>query len=268
LIFRLNNVSLRYPRSGAPVLSNLSLKIDSGEFVGIVGPTASGKSSLLKILSGVIPHFETAEIGGAVEIFGEPPANWTLARLCRKVGLVMEDPEDQLFNLRVRDEATWALENHGLPPQEIFKRAGEALRFFGIETLSDRVTFDLSGGEKQRLALASIYAIDPEVLLLDKPTSELDPEGTDQVLEAVQRLRAAKRTVVIVEDNIDFLITCCSRILLLDRGSIRIDAEPVEFIRRLSALRDVPIRNSDAVVAALRLNLDPMHFVRILQSTK
>ncbi len=264
MIFCLEGAGLKYPRAGAPILADLSMQVDKGEFVGIIGPTGCGKSSLLKLLSGVIPHFEAAEVTGRVEILDRPGPEWSLASLSGKVGLVMEDPEDQLFNLRVRDEVTWALENRGLPKDEILKRAAAALNFFGIEHLSDRITFDLSGGEKQRLALASIYAIDPEVLLLDKPTSELDPEGTDQVLDAIRRLRDANRTAVIVEDKIDFLISCCTRLLLLDRGRIRIDAEPVEFIRQLSRLHDVPVRNSDAVVAALRLNLDPMHFVRML----
>ena len=105
--------------------------------------------------------------------------------------------------------------------------------------------------------------IDPQVLLLDKPTSELDPEGTDQVLDAVQRLRDANRTVVIAEDKIDFLISCCTRLLLLDRGAIRLDASPAVFVRQLSNLHNVAVRNSDLVVAALRLNLDPMHFFHL-----
>jgi energy-coupling factor transporter ATP-binding protein EcfA2 len=266
LIFRLADVGLKYSRSDTHVLAGLSLEIDEGEFVGIVGPTGCGKSSLLKILCGVIPHFESADVTGVVEIFGRPAAEWSLAGLSGKVGLVMEDPEDQLFNLRVRDEATWALENRGLPKQEILRRAADALRFFGIEHLADRITFDLSGGEKQRLALASTYAIDPEVLLLDKPTSELDPEGTEQVLEAIQRLRAANKTVLIVEDKIDFLLSCCTRLLLLDGGRIRIDAPPEEFVRRLALVPDVAVRNSDLVVAAQRLNLEPLHFLRMLQT--
>lgn len=266
MIFRLNDVALKYGRSDAAVLSGLSLEIDKGEFVGVVGPTGCGKTSLLKILAGVVPHFEPAGLSGSIQIFEKPTAEWSLARLSEKVGLVMEDPEDQLFNLRVRDEVTWALENRGLPKDEILQRAAAALRFFGIEPLADRITFDLSGGEKQRLALASIYAIDPEVLLLDKPTSELDPEGTAQVLEAIRTLRTAQRTVVIVEDKIDFLISCCTRLLLLDGGRIRIDADPAEFIRQLARLDDVAVRNPDAVLAALRLNLDPLHFLRMLEA--
>ena len=109
MIFRLANVGLKYSRSDRHVLAGLSLEIDKGEFVGIVGPTGCGKSSLLKILCGVIPHFESADVTGVVEIFGRPAAEWSLAALSGKVGLVMEDPEDQLFNLRVRDEATWAI---------------------------------------------------------------------------------------------------------------------------------------------------------------
>jgi energy-coupling factor transporter ATP-binding protein EcfA2 len=266
LIFRLSGVGLRYARSEQPVFTGLSLTIDKGEFVGIIGPTACGKSSLLKILSGVIPHFEAAEVSGVVDIFGRPSPDWSLAALSGRVGLVMEDPEDQLFNLRVREEVTWALENRGMPKDHILRRAAEALRFFGIDHLADRVTFDLSGGEKQRLALAAIYAIDPEVLLLDKPTSELDPDGTEQVLEAIQRLRAANRTVVIVEDKIDFLISCCSRLVLLDGGRVRLDAAPEEFISKLSAMTDVAVRNSDVVLAAQRLNLDPLHFLRMLET--
>jgi len=264
LIFRLAGAGLKYARAAQPVFADLSLTIDKGEFVGIIGPTGCGKSSLLKILSGVIPHFEAAELSGAVEIFGRSSRDWSLAALSGRVGLVMEDPEDQLFNLRVREEVTWGLENRGMPAEQILRRAGEALRFFGIDHLVDRVTFDLSGGEKQRLALAAIYAIDPEVLLLDKPTSELDPDGTDQVLEAIQRLRNANRTVVIVEDKIDFLISCCTRLVLLDGGRIRLDAAPAEFIRQLSVMTDVAVRNSDIVLAAQQLNLEPLHFLRML----
>jgi len=266
LIFRLADVGLKYPRSELSVFSGLSLEIEKGQFVGIIGPTGSGKSSLLKILSGVIPHFEAADISGTIELFGRTPSEWSLASLSGKVGLVMEDPDDQLFNLRVREEVTWALENRGMPKEEILRRASEALRFFGIEHLMDRVTFDLSGGEKQRLALASIYAIDPEVLLLDKPTSELDPDGTEQVLEAIKRLRDANRTVIIVEDKIDFLISCCTRLLLVDSGGIVIDAEPIEFVRQLSLLNEIRVRNSDLVVAAQRLNLHPLHFLRMLET--
>lgn len=266
MIFRLDDVALKYPRAEEAVLSRVSLHIEKGEFVGLVGPTGCGKTSLLKILAGVIPHFEPASLGGNIQIFETPIEEWSLARLSEKVGLVMEDPEDQLFNLRVRDEVTWGLENRGLPREEILLRAGDALRFFGIDSLADRITFDLSGGEKQRLALASIYAVDPEVLLLDKPTSELDPDGTLQVLEAIRRLRNADRTVVIVEDKIDFLISCCTRLLLLDGGRIRIDAAPADFVRELAKLKDVAVRNPDVVLAALELNLDPLHFVRMLEA--
>lgn len=264
-VFAFSTVSLKYPRNPGFVLEDISLRVDKGEFIGIVGPTGCGKTSLLKIMSGVVPHYEAGDVAGRAEILGRPLGDWTLSQLSERIGFVMEDPEDQVFNLRVQDEVTWGLENRGLPEPEIRRRADEALHFFGIERLKERVTFDLSGGEKQRLALASIYAIRPEVMLLDKPTSELDPGGTDQVMDAIRRLKDAGTTVVIVEDKIDFLLSCCDRVLLLADSRILIDGTPEHFARELASRPDIPVRNSDAVVAAIELGLEPFHFVRGLR---
>lgn len=264
-VFDFSKVSLRYPRGSAFILEDISLHIDKGEFIGIVGPTGCGKTSLLKVMAGVVPHYESGEVGGRAEVLGKALQEWTLGQLSERIGFVMEDPEDQVFNLRVQDEVTWGLENRGLPEAEIRQRADEALRFFGIERLKERVTFDLSGGEKQRLALASIYAIRPEVMLLDKPTSELDPGGTDQVMDAIRRLKHAGTTVVVVEDKIDFLLSCCDRVLLLANSTIQINGTPEQFARELASRPDIPVRNSDAVVAAMELGLDPFHFFRSMR---
>lgn len=263
-VYSLREVTVRYPRAGDPVLSGLSLQIRPGEFIGIMGPTGCGKTTLLKVLAGVIPHYEACELEGEVRILGRPSSEWPLAHLSQKIGLVMEDPEGQIFNLRVRDEVTWGLENLGLSREEILDRATHALCYFGIESLADRVTFDLSGGEKQRLALASIYALNPEVLLLDKPTSELDPAGAAQVRDAVELLRQERRTVVLVEDRIDWLVSCCDRLLLMVDGRIQIDAPPDVFVRLLPDFESAGVRNSDLVLAAMKLDLDPMHFVKLL----
>src|SRR5216117_4121348 len=187
-VIALERVTLRYPTAPSPTLRDISFRVEPGEFVGIVGSTGSGKSTLLYLLAGVIPHYLGAEISGDVLIYGRRTQELSLARISERVGLVLQDPEAQLFNLLVRDELAWGLENRGLPRAQIASRLASTLSFFRIEKLQDRITYDLSGGEKQRVALAAVHAIAPEVYLFDHPTSQLDPIGAAEVIAAVRRL--------------------------------------------------------------------------------
>src|SRR2546422_673700 len=186
-VIALDRVSVRYATAPSPTLRDISFRVEPGEFVGIVGSTGSGKSTLLYLLAGVIPHYLGAEISGDVLIHGRRTQELSLARISERVGLVLQDPEAQLFNLLVRDELAWGLENRGLPRAQIASRLASTLSFFRIEKLQDRITYDLSGGEKQRVALAAVHAIAPEVYLFDHPTSQLDPIGAAEVIAAVRR---------------------------------------------------------------------------------
>ncbi|MEM2942133.1 MAG: ABC transporter ATP-binding protein [Candidatus Bathyarchaeia archaeon] len=238
----LRDVSFAYLRGTGPVLRNVSLTVRRGEFLGVMGPTGAGKTTLLYVMSGVIPHYLKGRLSGAVTVNGKSTTETSMAELSKVVGLVMQDPESQLFNLFVREELTWGLENRGIPKEEIIKKRNEVVEFFNIAHLLNSVTYDLSGGEKQRVAIASVYALGNEILLLDEPTSELDPIGTTIVFDAVRRLASRRGvTVVMVEHKSEQLAQFADRIALLNDGEIKVVAEPKEFFGKKELLAEAGI---------------------------
>ncbi|MEM4251286.1 MAG: energy-coupling factor transporter ATPase, partial [Candidatus Bathyarchaeia archaeon] len=248
----LENVSFSY-RGGGKVLRGVNLKIRRGEFFGVVGPTGAGKTTLLYAISGVAPHYYGGLLTGRVITCGLDTSKHTLNEISRKVNLVMQDPESQLFNLHVAEELRWGLENLGVPKDEIDRRVDQVAEFMRIENLKDRLTFNLSGGEKQKVAIAAIYALEPEVILLDEPTSELDSQGSDLVFEAVRRLTSGKgTTVVMVEHKVEQLAEFADRIALMSDGSILAVSEPRDFFLD-NALRKVGIDPPQIVELGNRL---------------
>ncbi len=242
-VIQLHDVSFRHLGSERPAVEHVSLQVRAGEFLGIIGPTGSGKTTLLYLMSGVIPHYVRGELSGEILVHGQPTRASSLAELAARLGVVLQDPEAQLFNLLVRDELTWGLENRGVPRHEIARRLEDTLAFFGIESLRDRITYDLSGGQKQRVALAAVHAITPEVLLFDNPTSQLDPIGAASVIQAVRQLvDEGKHTIVMVEDKIDELVEHAHRLVLLDRGRVALDAAPRDFCLQRDTLAAAGVR--------------------------
>jgi energy-coupling factor transport system ATP-binding protein len=253
-VIALEGVTLRYPTAPGPTLRDVSLRVAPGEFVGIVGSTGSGKSSLLYLLAGVIPHYLRGEITGDVLIYGRRTQELSLARITERVGLVLQDPEAQLFNLLVRDELAWGLENRGLPRAEIAARVASTLSFLRIGKLEDRITYDLSGGEKQRVALAAVHAIAPDIYLFDQPTSQLDPIGAAEMIAAIRRLAERhQHTIVMVEDKVDELVEHADRLVLLDGGRIVLDAEPRAFCLRKDLLDAAGVRPTQMAELSYRL---------------
>jgi energy-coupling factor transport system ATP-binding protein len=221
LVLSIESFSFTYDGSYQPALSNIDLSVRRGEFLGIVGPTGAGKSTLLQCLCGVIPFYNHGERSGAVYVKGREVAQYRgLADIANTVSLVLQDPETQLFNLHVRDELAWGLENRGVPLAEIRAAMQQAADAFGIGHLLDRNTATLSGGEKQRVVVASVFALKPEVVLLDEPTSELDPVGTEMVFEAAGLLAAQGITVVMVEHKIEELVRYADRLAVVEAGRI------------------------------------------------
>lgn len=232
----LDDVSFLYPRSEAPVLDHVSLTVKRGEFLGIVGPTGSGKSTLLALMAGVIPHYLHGDLSGDVRLLGKSTFEMSLAEFAVHVGLVLQDPDSQLFNLLVRDELVWGLENRGVERLRQREMLDDVLRFFRIGSLEERITYDLSGGEKQRVAIAAAYISRPDIFLLDNPTSQLDPRGSALAIESIRRVLENHQTVVMVEDKIDELVTHAHRLIVLDRGRIVMEGTPLEICRGLSQL--------------------------------
>jgi energy-coupling factor transporter ATP-binding protein EcfA2 len=227
-IAELVNFTYRYPDSGKPALSGIHLGISQGELLGVVGPSGAGKSSLGYTLSGFIPHFYQGEPSGVQRVLGRDIDTVELGDLAGGVGLVVQNPFNQISGARytVREEIAFGLENLGLERGEIIDRVNETLDQFKLSDLSDRSPYALSGGQQQRLALASIFAMEPSLLILDEPTSQLDPAGTHEVFEVVHNLtQLGTTTVVLITHKLEWLAEFASRVIVLLEGEIKLDGK-------------------------------------------
>jgi len=240
-IVEINNLSFFY--SNKKVLSSVNLSIEKGEFVLIMGPSPSGKSTLVYCISGLIPNCIEGKMLGVVRVNGLDTREHTIAELSKHVGIVLQDPEAQLLELRVVDEVALPLENLGVPSDEIRRRVDEALEIVGLKGFEDRSPMELSGGEKQKLAIASILALKPKIIVLDEPTANVDLVGTSQVYETLRELNEEHDlTIIVVENKVDIALKYANRAILMKDGCVIADGEPNEVL------------NSKALV---ELGLDP-----------
>jgi len=223
-------LSFRYEGSGEWALRDVDLEIDRGELVLVLGSTGSGKSTFLRCLIGLIPHFYPGEYLGSVRVMGMEVASTPVHRLATRVGMVFQNPETQIFSTTVESELAFPLENLGVPPGEIRRRVEDALDRFGLRDLRRRNPAELSGGQKQRLAIATVMAMGPDVLLLDEPTSMLDPLAAKEVLDLVVKIcREEGRTVLVAEHRTDLLAPHADRVIAFSGGRVIFSGEPRSF---------------------------------------
>ena len=254
-VITIENATFRFSSADEPTLKNINVDVKKGEFIGMVGPTGSGKTTLLNLIAGVLPHYFPGELQGVVKIFGTPSVDLSMAQLSKEVGLVMQDPDSQLFNLFVKDEVIWGLENLGVPREEIAESRTKSAEMFRISSLLDRITYDLSGGEKQLTAITATYMMRPKILLFDNPTSALDPLGSKMVFEAIVRLMKDDPdvTIIVNDDKVEELATFTERMWLIDSGEIKIDEPPATFFTYRDELRHAMIRTPAVTEVAYKL---------------
>jgi len=228
-------VSYRYPGAAAPALDGVDLQIEPGQFVLLVGGSGSGKSTLLRAALGLVPHFHGGELRGRVVVAGRDTRDHRPGELARHAGLVFQDPESQLVMQRPDREAAFGLENLGHPPREIAMRAREALAAVGASAIARRPTAVLSGGEQQRVAIASVLAMGQPILLLDEPTSQLDPVAAEELLALAVRINRDRGvTVVLAEHRTGRLFAEADRVVAMHDGRITVDATPAVAARALA----------------------------------
>ena len=214
-------LSYRYGGATSDALVDVSLALEPGELVALLGPSGSGKSTLLRALAGLVPHFHGGRFRGTVELGGHDTRTTRPADLAGTVASVFQDPEEQIVMTEVTNEVAFGLENLGTPPAEIRGRVEEALELVGAQHLAHRRTAELSGGELQRVCLASAVALRPRVILLDEPTSQLDPAGAEEFLDEIVRLRM---TVVLSEQRVGRALQRADRVLYVEEGRLLLDA--------------------------------------------
>ena len=214
-------LSVHYPEREEPALREVTEEISSGEAVVITGPSGCGKSTFFRTVAGFVPEMIEARVSGDVRLYGRSVWERDPADIATRVGLVQQDPDAQICTLNVRQEVAFGPENLCLPVDEVRSRVGSALEVAGITHLTSRKTTSLSGGEKQRLAIASILAMNPELILLDEPTANLDPAGAETIFDLLQTLREQEgRTLIIAEHRLAPLLGLSPRLLVIDRGQV------------------------------------------------
>jgi len=198
------------------------LKIKKGSFIGVIGPTGAGKTSFCYSIMGVIPHLQTGEMKGSVRIGGVETKNSSLSMLSRKVGLILQNPLSQMSGagLNVEEEIAFGLENLGYPRSEMEKKIKEIIKLFELKEHAHRSPFELSGGQQQKVAIASVLVLEPDIIVLDEPTGYLDPLSTEIIFNLVKKLNKKGKTIIFVSHKFEYLNKLCDEILLMNEGSI------------------------------------------------
>jgi energy-coupling factor transporter ATP-binding protein EcfA2 len=241
-IVKIENLSFRYKRGTVPALTDIHLTVRDGEFLGITGPAGAGKTTLLSCINGVIPHYYSGDLQGSVMVDGLAVAASNFRELAGHVGSVFEDPDFQMVSISVEEELAFGPENIGIAPTEIGIRIRDALEKTHISELRERTISTLSGGQKQRVAIAAVLSMLPKVLLLDDPTSELDPIGTYEVFSALRELnQKAGITVIVVSQDMERLAENADRIYLLAEGRMILNGSPREICLQWELLEKVGV---------------------------
>ncbi len=235
--------------TGGPVLDGVSLRIEEGEHIALLGASGSGKSTLLRALAGLVPHFHGGTFAGRVVVGGVDTRESRPSELAGIVASVFQEPEDQVVMAKVSNEVAFGLENVGTPPAAIWPAVDDALALVGVEHLVDRVTGELSGGELQRVTLASALALHPRLLLLDEPTSQLDPAAADAFFDRIEHLACA---VVVSEQRPARPLAHVDRVLFMEDGRIVLDALRAEAIAWLAENRPLYLPHAPDLVCRIR----------------
>ncbi len=251
----ISNLSLRYLGRQLPAITVDELVIPEGQSVLITGKSGSGKSTLIQCINGVVPHIINAERKGEVKVLGQEVSKMRMPEISRLVGTLLQDPERQILNYKVEEEISFGPENLKLEKAEIRRRTAEAAKDVGIEHLMDKDTDSLSGGELQRVALTAILAMEPQILILDEPTSNIDPEGTERIFEFLERQKE-HRTLILVEHKVERVLPFVDRIIVIDNGNIVLDVPKEKLLKNVDILLEAGIEIPEEYTYAKRLGLD------------
>ena len=259
-MIKIRDFTFRYREGDRPVVSGIDLDIPDGAFVGITGAAGSGKSTLTYALNGIIPHCYPGDFYGSVTVEGCDTVDTSLTDLSRLVGSVCQDIDSQMVSTVVEDEILYGLENFAVPREEIPARVDEALASMGIADLRDRTIDSLSGGQKQKVAVASVLALHPKVLVLDEPTAELDPASSVTVFDLLARYaREHGTTVVVVEQKIALLSQYADMLVVVDEGRIRFADAPAQVLEHSDELKAIGVNCPRSTTLMNRLRAEGLY---------
>lgn len=221
-VIELKNVTYSYPLTDTPALKDFSCTIEEGKFYGVIGANGAGKTTLCSLIRGFAPDFFKGELSGEVLVYGKPTSAYAPGELSLKIGYVFQNPFNQISGVKdtLFEEVAFGLENFGVPVDEIEQRVTRVMELTNITDLAEKNPFELSGGQQQRVALASIIVLEPDILVIDEPTSQLDPEGTESVFKIIKAMKEQKKTIILVEHKIDLIAEYADEVLVLHEGEL------------------------------------------------
>jgi len=230
-IIETKNLSYTYPGSSKPSILDVSLKVEKGEFVLITGPSGCGKTTLCRTFNGLVPHFYQGEVKGEITVAGIDTLKAHTYEMAKHVGLVFQNPENQLFALSIEKDVAFGLENLGVPRKVIREKVDWALNLTGIYDLRERSPHEISGGQQQRVAIAAVLAMEPEIIVLDEPTSFLDPLSAEKIFEVIYDLNKKQGiTVILVEHRLDLTAKYTNHLVVMDEGKVQFEGDPREIL--------------------------------------
>lgn len=236
-VMECKNVTYTYPLADEPSIRNVSLNIEEGKFYGIVGENGSGKTTLCAILRGFAPSFYQGDIQGEVLVYGKPIGEYG-GELATKIGYVFQNPFTQISGVKetVFEEVAYGLENFGVSVEEIVERVEAIMKLTHIDSLAEKNPLELSGGQMQRVALASVLVLEPDILIIDEPTSQLDPQGTESVFEIIKMMKDKKKTIILVEHKIDLIAEYADEVLVLRGGKLIAGGDKAQVLSDISLM--------------------------------
>lgn len=236
-VMECKNVTYTYPLADEPSIRNVSLNIEEGKFYGVVGENGSGKTTLCAILRGFAPSFYQGDIQGEVLVYGKPIGEYG-GELATKIGYVFQNPFTQISGVKetVFEEVAYGLENFGVPVEEIVERVEAIMKLTHIDSLAEKNPLELSGGQMQRVALASVLVLEPDILIIDEPTSQLDPQGTESVFEIIKMMKDKKKTIILVEHKIDLIAEYADEVLVLKGGKLIASGDKAQILSDMALM--------------------------------
>ena len=229
---KLENVNYKYPLEEKNTLQNINIEIKKGEFWAVIGKNGSGKTTLCNILRRFVPDFYKGELTGKITLEGKELKDYSQKEIVQKIGFVFQNPFTQISGVKntVFEEIAYGLENLGIERETIISEVEKILKLLEIEKLCDKNPYNLSGGQKQRVALASIIAMNPDILVIDEPTSQLDPKGTEDIFKIINLMANEGKTIILVEHKLELIAEYAENILVLDEGEIILSGKANEVL--------------------------------------
>lgn len=238
VVAKLKDINYKYPLAEGYALENVSFEFEAGKFYGLIGENGGGKTTLCNLIRGLIPHFYNGELTGEAIVFDTDIKEHNAEELAVRIGYVFQNPFNQMSGIKstVFEEIAMGLENLGIEKEEIIERVSEVCKLLGIEELITKNPNELSGGQRQRVAFAAIIVMDNDMLVIDEPTSQLDPHGTEMVFEIIRKLKDSGKTILLVEHKIDLIAEYCDEVIVMDKGHIICSGETQDILSRKALL--------------------------------